>query len=64
MQRRTRQSGHKLSKVSVRFEHPAKGPDHCSGCKHFLGRGVCEIVAGLIAPEDWCDKFRRKQKRK
>jgi hypothetical protein len=47
----------KLSKQSVAFEHPAKGPHHCSECVHYLG-GACDIVAGKIEPADWCEKFK------
>jgi hypothetical protein len=46
------------AKSEVQFEHPAKGKNHCSQCVHFLGNGKCEIVSGLIRPEDWCDKWK------
>lgn len=44
-------------KSQVGFEHPAKGPDHCSECRHFRPPDSCEIVSGEIRPEDWCRKF-------
>jgi hypothetical protein len=44
------------SKSEVGFEHPAKGPNKCGACFHYLG-GKCAIVAGVVAPEDWCRKF-------
>ena len=44
------------SKAEVKFESPAKGMDHCSDCKHFLG-GRCAIVAGVVQAGDWCNKF-------
>lgn len=46
-------------KAEVGFEHPAKGPNHCSQCEHFLGNLECEIVGGVIHPEDWCEKFKK-----
>ena len=46
-----------LSKSEVQYEHPAKGPHHCSQCRHFKSPHSCEIVEGRIAPEDWCKKF-------
>lgn len=51
-----------FKKTEVGFEHPAKGPDHCSECVHFEKRGphTCEIVAGKIEGTDWCRKFREK----
>ena len=47
----------KLAKSAVRFEHPAKGPHHCSQCRHFEPPHVCEIVAGAIDGVDWCERF-------
>lgn len=53
----------KFSKDSVGFEHPAKGDDHCSECKHFLAsEQACQIVAGHIQAEDWCRKFSPKSR--
>lgn len=51
-----------LQKSQVSYEHPAKGPDHCSDCVHFAVRGpqTCAIVAGHIEGGDWCERFRRK----
>lgn len=49
----------KFSKDQVGFEHPAKGPNHCGDCKHFLG-GRCAIVSGTVLAEDWCRKFSMK----
>lgn len=46
-----------FSKAQVGFEHPAKGPHHCSECKHFRGPNSCEIVSGRIEAGDWCEKF-------
>ena len=50
----------KSSKTSVGFEHPAKGPHHCSQCEHFRPPHGCEIVEGNIDPGDWCRRFRPK----
>lgn len=47
----------KLSKSEVRYEHPARGLDRCGGCVHFLEPNACELVAGAIAPEDWCELY-------
>jgi len=47
----------KLAKSAVAFEHPAKGPHHCSECRHFVSPGNCRIVAGTISPRDWCKRF-------
>jgi len=50
----------KFSKDRVGFEHPAKGPNHCGDCKHFLG-GRCAIVFGVVTSGDWCEKFQEKE---
>lgn len=52
----------KLSKTDVGFEHPAKGKDHCSGCVFFQVDAPrhCHIVAGIIMPEDWCERWSKK----
>jgi len=49
----------KYSHEEVGYEHPAKGPHHCSECKHYETGGGwhCEIVKDPIHPEDWCKKF-------
>lgn len=46
-----------LTKTQVGYEHPAKGEDHCSECKHFKAPNGCEIVGGFIRAEDWCKHF-------
>lgn len=54
----------KLSKQSVHFESPAKGPDKCKDCVHFQTRTeTCEIVVGHVEGKDWCDKFRREKRK-
>ena len=51
----------KLSKSEVGFEHPAKGTDDCDDCIHFKPlREKCQIVAGHVEGEDWCERFKRK----
>jgi len=48
-----------VSKAEATFEHPAKGPHHCSQCTHF-NRGRCSVVRGFIEPRDWCRYWERK----
>jgi hypothetical protein len=50
----------KLSHTAVGFQHPAKGPDHCSQCEHFVpGKPLsCELVKLPIHSNDWCEKFK------
>ena len=47
----------KLAKSDVEFESPAKGPHHCGECRHFDPPDACEIVAGAIGADDWCNRF-------
>jgi hypothetical protein len=49
----------KLSKPSVGYEHPARGPHHCRQCEHFEPPSRCAIVEGVIRPEDWCRRFKK-----
>ena len=51
----------RFTKEDVGYEHPAKGKDHCSNCINFNGPNSCEIVVGLIQPEDWCQKYEDKK---
>lgn len=53
----------KLAKSAVDFEHPAKGPHHCTECRHFLAPHGCELVRGHINAGDWCDRFTMKRAR-
>ena len=51
----------KVTKASVGFEHPAQGPQHCNGCKHFQPNSyTCERVEGRILPRDWCTLYEKK----
>jgi hypothetical protein len=51
----------KYSHKQVAYEHPAKGEDHCSECRHYLTNPVrCEHVRSPIAAEDWCKRFAEK----
>lgn len=55
----TRNYGKKESHDAVAFEHPAKGPHHCSECEHYVGRH-CTKVVDPISPGDWCRLFEAK----
>lgn len=50
-----------LAKAAVDFEHPATGDRHCRDCKHYLMYGRCQIVAGVIHPQDWCNQWKGKK---
>ncbi len=54
----------KLSKAEVQYEHPAAKSDHCGICRHYEPPTACEVVSGLIRPEDWCDHFSGSRARK
>ena len=52
----------KFLKMEVKFEHPAKGPDRCIDCIHFLPRQhACQIVRGYIEAADWCDRYQERK---
>jgi hypothetical protein len=50
--------GTKLSKSAVKYvdDHGASS-ERCAKCVHYLGRAACQIVAGRIDPEGWCNRF-------
>lgn len=50
-----------FTKAEARYESPASGSDTCSGCVHFLAPSRCELVSGIILPEDWCRFFEEKR---
>lgn len=54
----------KVSKASVDYSkgHPGS---KCSLCTHFFRgaqgkQGTCELVAGSIDPDYWCEKFKKR----
>lgn len=49
----------KLSKESVDYS-PGKGGSRCRNCQHYQGDGACEIVAGEIDPDYWCERFEKR----
>lgn len=52
------------TKQEVSFEHPAQGPHRCSECAHYRGADKCQIVEGVVRPQDWCKKFTPKKRAK
>lgn len=50
----------KVSKESVGFENPAKGPNHCSQCVYRDPPLSCRRVRGVVRAGDWCKLFKRK----
>lgn len=53
----------KLAKSAVDYSK-GKPKAHCGLCKHYEGSGDCEIVAGVINPAMWCNRFEPRAKRK
>ena len=50
--------GNKLPKSEVDYSY-GKPHAHCAMCEHFLRPHSCQIVAGTIDPEWWCNRFKR-----
>lgn len=48
----------KYTKSEVKFEHPAKGPNHCKDCAHWEAPNRCKLVEGRTLGVDWCEKFK------
>jgi len=53
-------------KVSKQQAHYSKGMEkaHCGICKHFKAPDQCEVVAGDVKPDMWCDFFKAKRKKR
>ena len=49
----------RFRKREVGFEDHASKEDHCGECRHFKPPGGCELVAGAISPESWCELYDR-----
>ena len=51
----------KSNHISVQYEHPANGRNHCGICSHFIRSHIprCEIVVSPIRSEDWCNEFEK-----
>lgn len=55
----------KAAHSTVDYEHPAKGMNHCSQCKHFITKPIsCEIVKDPIKAVDWCKRFKLRKSKK
>jgi hypothetical protein len=46
----------KLMKSAVDYS-PGMGEELCGNCRHYVGGGACEVVAGSIDVAYWCEKF-------
>jgi len=52
----------KYSKADVDYSE-GKPSEHCAICVHFqvYHKKACEIVAGVILPDMWCNKFKKRK---
>lgn len=50
----------KRAKSSVDYSRGKPGA-YCGICKHYLGNGECELVAGTINPAMWCRLFEERK---
>jgi len=48
----------KVSKASVGYHEDAHA-DRCAVCKYFTAPTTCAIMAGDVAPDGWCERFKR-----
>jgi hypothetical protein len=52
----------KLAKADVQYG-PGKRTERCYVCEHFIPAHGCELVAGRIQPDAWCNRFKRERGR-
>ena len=50
----------KSSQQSVKYQNKPKGSQKCSGCRFFQKPSGCQVVAGKISPNGWCDIWTKK----
>ena len=50
-----------LPKSAVDYGPGHPTGDHCAVCAHFRPPDACEVVAGDISPEAWCDRFEERR---
>ena len=55
----------KLAKADVEYGE-GKPSEHCGICVHFqvYHKHACEVVKGVILPQMWCNRFKKKPKDK
>ncbi len=53
----------KVSKQQAHYSEGMKSA-HCGICKHFEKPNGCEIVAGDIKSDMWCEFFKAKRKKR
>lgn len=60
----TPETAQRAAKPTVNYR-PGEPPQVCVQCQHFLGQGPgggeCELVEGVILPEDTCDMWAAEQ---
>lgn len=51
----------KLTKSETKYTPKAMKPsERCKVCEHFHSNESCDIVAGRISAQGWCNRFHRK----
>lgn len=44
-------------KAAAMYQDRPNGLARCGVCKHFISSGMCEIVAGPVSPDGWCQFY-------
>lgn len=55
------QGATKVSKAVAKYQDHPHGQQRCAICLHFRPPASCEIVAGTISPNGWCQLFAAKE---
>lgn len=55
----------KAPKKAVAYQNEPKGDQKCANCQFYIepseGAGKCQVVAGDIAPNAWCNLWAKSQ---
>jgi len=50
----TKSAAASVSKDEAKYTNTSTQEKKCSGCSHFVGGGMCDVVKGKISPDGWC----------
>lgn len=51
----------KTPQKAVKYQDQPKNGQKCSQCRFFMKPNSCQVVAGDISPEGWCNLFQAKK---
>lgn len=47
----------KIAQSVAKYQDTPKGSQRCALCTHFVAPSSCQLVAGTISPQGWCELY-------